>query len=151
MAKKFTERKPVSARGIVPSAIDEPPRAMRIDDFPDLEGEREHIKSALTSAVKPLLEDYELESNLEPASHVMQASAPPAIVPAVHITPEKKMISTPIDSGLRKILFELRSDFEISIAFTVETALREYFAGRPTSSIADDLKGRGGRLRRHQK
>ena len=151
MAKKFTEHKPVSARAIVPSVIDEAPRAMRIEDFPDVENEREHITTALTSAVKPRLDDSNLDVNPDIRSTTVATNRLQAAVPITPALPEKKMISTPIDSGLRKILFELRADYEISIAFTVETALREYFASRPTSSIAEDLKGRGGRLRRHQK
>jgi len=111
---------------------------MRLADFAEDAGRREHIDDALASAVA-------------------QRSAPPAIEPTSAPEPPMqpkpamrptKMIATPIDSTLRKMIRSLRNEHDVSEAFTIETALREYFSDRPLEEIAADLRHRGGRLRR---
>jgi len=131
--KKLTERVSVSAREAVP--LRDAPAAkvgMRLGDFDGEAERREHIDQALASTVASV-----------PAS---VASIPPERGrPAMRPT---KMIATPIDATLRKILRDLRNEHEVSEAFILETALREYFGTRPLDEIAADLRRRGGRLRR---
>lgn len=102
---------------------------MRLDDFGDDSGRREHLDEAL-------------------ASTVGQRPALPASPTAPSPSRTTKMIATPIDATLRKMIRDLRGEHEVSEAFTLETALRDYFGDRPLDEIAADLRRRGGRLRR---
>jgi len=71
-------------------------------------------------------------------------SAPPTPAPPR----VREMLSTPIDASLRQTLRKLRYEFKVAEAFTVETALREFFGVRRIEDVVADLQGRGGRLRR---
>jgi len=130
--KKLNERSPVSARVAVPAPA-APTVGMRLDDFPDEADRREHVDEALTSAI----------------GQRPTPPSPPSLVAATksRLRPTK-MIATPIDASLRKMIRDLRGDHEVSEAFTLETALREYFGDRSLDEIAADLRRRGGRLRR---
>jgi len=129
MKKTLKEVAPQSARAAVPGA------SMRVDDFKVENDRLEHLNLSLA----PTLAERSLRSL--PASQPLKATS----VPQTRVT---KMISTPIDVTLRKMLRDLRNDHEISEGFTVETALREYFRGRSPVEIATDLRERGGCLRR---
>jgi hypothetical protein len=104
------------------------------------------------------LDDFAVESRplnrLDPLNEALASTLverPPLPIQIPHQAPAvraTKMIATPIDAGLRKRLRELRNDYEISEAFIIETALQEYFDGRPLAEIAAELRERGGRLRR---
>jgi hypothetical protein len=102
---------------------------MRLDDFNDDGDRREHVDEALASTV----------------GQRAVVPSPPSPSPPARTT---KMIATPIDAKLRKVIRDLRSEHEVSEAFTLETALREYFRDRSLDDIAADLRRRGGRLRR---
>lgn len=112
---------------------------MRLADFADDGARREHVDEALTSAVAQRSAAPTMVSTSAPEPPPMQMK--PAMRPT-------KMIATPIDVSLRKMIRDLRSDHDVSEAFTLETALREYFSDRPVEEIAADLRRRGGRLRR---
>ena len=135
--KKLNERPPVSAREAVPPPP-APSGGMRLADFAEDAGRREHIDDALASAVA--------QRSAPPAIEPTSAPEPP-IQPKPAMRPTK-MIATPIDSTLRKTIRSLRNEHDVSEAFTIETALREYFSDRPLEEIAADLRHRGGRLRR---
>jgi hypothetical protein len=99
------------------------------------------------------LDDFKVES--ERLEHLNESLAPtiaerpvPPMIPQALPVRNTKMIATPIDAVLRKKLRELRNEHEISEAFIIETALQEYFRGRPLVEIAVELRERGGRLRR---
>ncbi len=124
--KKLSERAPISARAAVPTP---PNSAMRLEDFDDDSPRREHVDEALASTV---------------GQRIVSPSTPTPSPPAR----TTKMIATPIDAKLRKVIRDLRSEHEVSEAFTLETALREYFRDRSLDDIAADLRRRGGRLRR---
>lgn len=102
---------------------------MRLEDFDDDSARREHVDEALASTVG------------------QRAVSPPTPTPSPP-TRTTKMIATPIDAKLRKVIRDLRSEHEVSEAFTLETALQEYFRDRSLDDIAADLRRRGGRLRR---
>lgn len=125
--KKLSERTPVSARAAVPTPL--ATGGMRLDDFDDDSSRREHVDEALASTV----------------GQRVVSDSPPSPSPPARTT---KMIATPIDAKLRKVIRDLRSEHEVSEAFTLETALREYFRDRSLDDIAADLRRRGGRLRR---
>jgi len=129
--KKLNERTPISARAAVPT-LPVASGGMRLDDFGDDDGtRREHVDEALASTVG--------QRSVLPASPT--APSPPP-------SRTTKMIATPIDARLRKMIRDLRGEHEVSEAFTLETALRDYFGDRPLDEIAADLRRRGGRLRR---
>ncbi len=104
---------------------------MRLDDFGDDGVRRQHVDEALASTVG--------QRSILPASPTAPSPSP---------TRTTKMIATPIDATLRKMIRDLRGEHEVSEAFTLETALRDYFGDRPLDEIAADLRRRGGRLRR---
>ncbi len=130
--KKLNERSPVSARAAVPPSA-APTAGMRLDDFSNEGDRREHVDEALTSTIG--------QRSALPSAPSLAESTKSRLRPT-------KMIATPIDASLRKMIRDLRGDHEVSEAFTLETALREYFGDRSLEDIAADLRRRGGRLRR---
>jgi hypothetical protein len=112
---------------------------MSLDDLPGNE-RSQIVEESLERAVLPQTKEEEPARKIEPAP--MAAPVP------VRASPTTKMIATPIESQLRQRVRDLRGQFEISESFVVETALRAFFADRPLSDVAADLRARGGRLRR---
>ncbi len=105
---------------------------MSLDDIPGND-RSQIVEKSLERAVLPQAKEEEPRPTVE------------TLAPA---KPATKMIATPIDAQLRQRVRDLRGQFEISEAFVVETALRTFFADRPLSDVAADLRARGGRLRR---
>lgn len=140
MKKQLQEVTPRSARMVAP-----PPSAitgvvMSLDDLPGNE-RSQIVEESLERAVLHRAKEE------EPARTIELAPAAAAPIPP-SAKPTTKMIATPIESQLRQRLRDLRGQFEISESFVVETALRTFFADRPLSDVAADLRARGGRLRR---
>lgn len=127
MKKKFEPVVPQSAREAVPSVG----TGMHLDDFAVSNPRVDHLEESLAPTI----------AELKPVIPT---------TPSPHNAPTRttKMIATPIEAGLRKMLRELRNEYEVSEAFTIETALRAYFGDRPLAEIAAELRERGGRLRR---
>jgi hypothetical protein len=139
MKKQLQEVTPRSARTAAPPT---PPAAgafMTLEDLP----ENERSQLVAESLERTLLPQAKEE---EAPPSVYSAPAPtPVLLPE---QPKNKMIATPIDAALRQRVRDLRGQFEISESFVIETALRTFFADRPLSDVAADLRARGGCLRR---
>lgn len=132
MKKQLQEVAPRSARTAAPAAPASPGAVMSLDDLP-ANARSQTVEESLERALLPQVKEEESRENVEPP---------------VSAKPATKMIATPIDAQLRQRVRELRGQFEISEAFVIETALRTFFADRPLSDVAADLRARGGRLRR---
>jgi len=139
MKKQLQEVTPRSARTVAPPPPTTTGAVMSLDDLPGNE-RSQIVAESLERAVLPQAKEEETARNIEPA--------PGAVPVPVQATPATKMIATPIESQLRQRVRDLRGQFEISESFVVETALRTFFADRPLSEVAADLRARGGRLRR---
>jgi len=87
-----------------------------------------------------------LEASYQDREKKVAPSPPPPA--AIQKDPAREMLSTPIASALRQMLRDLKFYKNISQAFTVETALKDFFANRTMDEVAADLRSRGGRLRR---
>ncbi len=142
MKKQLQEVTPRSARTVAPPPPAITGAVMSLDDLPGNE-RSQIVAESLERAVLPQAKEEETARNIEPAP-----AAAPFPVRATPATPATKMIATPIESQLRQRVRDLRGQFEISESFVVETALRTFFADRPLSDVAADLRARGGRLRR---
>ena len=142
MKKQLQEVTPRSARTVAPPPPAITGAVMSLDDLPGNE-RSQIVAESLERAVLPQAKEEETARNIEPAP-----AAAPFPVRATPATPVTKMIATPIESQLRQRVRDLRGQFEISESFVVETALRTFFADRPLSDVAADLRARGGRLRR---
>ena len=142
MKKQLQEVTPRSARTVAPPPPTTTGAVMSLDDLPGNE-RSQIVAESLERAVLPQGKEEGPARNIEPARAA--ASVPVQATPAA---PATKMIATPIESQLRQRVRDLRGQFEISESFVVETALRTFFADRPISEVAADLRARGGRLRR---
>ena len=142
MKKQLQEVTPRSARTVAPPPPAITGAVMSLDDLPGNE-RSQIVAESLERAVLPQAKEEETARNIEPAP-----AAAPVPVQATPAAPATKMIATPIESQLRQRVRDLRGQFEISESFVVETALRTFFADRPLSEVAADLRARGGRLRR---
>ncbi len=139
MKKQLQEVTPRSARIVAPPPPATTGAVMALDDLPGNE-RSQIVAESLERAVLPQAKEE------GPAEYVeITPAAPPVPLPP---RPATKMIATPIESQLRQRVRDLRGQFEISESFVVETALRAFFAERPLSDVAADLRARGGRLRR---
>ncbi len=145
MKKRLQEVTSRSARTLAPPPPAITGAVMSLDDLP--KNERSQIVAeSLERAVLPPAKEEETARNIEPA--LAAAPVPVQATPGMPPRPATKMIATPIESQLRQRVRDLRGQFEISESFVVETALRTFFADRPLSEVAADLRARGGRLRR---
>lgn len=139
MKKQLQEVIPRSARTVAPLAPATTGAVMSLDDLPG-NARSQIVEESLERAVLPQAKEEEPARSIE-----LAPTATPVPLPARTAT---KMIATPIESQLRQRVRDLRGQFEISESFVVETALRTFFADRPLSDVAADLRARGGRLRR---
>jgi hypothetical protein len=141
MKKQLQEVSPRSARAVAPAPPAITGAVMSLDDLPGNE-RSQIVAESLERAVLPQPKEEGAARNIEPTP------APAPVPVPVQASPATKMIATPIESQLRQRVRDLRGQFEISESFVVETALRTFFADRPLSEVAADLRARGGRLRR---
>ena len=166
MKKTYTEAKPRSAKDAAPAGTPpaiQPGATMTLDELPDdhrtqnLGESLERIDrndtgaasgSAGTVGTQPRNEPVTTAPPGPPISKEPIPSAPATPVPPVKLA--LKMISTPIDAEVRRRVRELRLSHDISEAFVLETALRDFFRDREIEEIAMDLRARGGRLRRNR-
>jgi hypothetical protein len=171
MKKTFTETAPRSAAVEAPlgSAPLLTGQTMTLDELPadhraqTIESSLERIDlnpapapAPASPTPAPAIVPAEMSAPVDQATSAGAAKSPPPQIPIEQPPapePKKatvKMISTPIDAELRLRVRELRSVHEISEAFVLESALRDFFANRDLSDVAADLRARGGRLRRNR-
>ena len=167
MKKTFTEAAPRSAAVEAPLGSAPLPtgQTMTLDELPadhraqTIESSLERIDlnpAPAPPTQAPAIVPAETTPPVDQATSGGAAQSPPTQIPiAQPPAPEPKkatvkMISTPIDAELRLRVRELRSVHEISEAFVLESALRDFFGDRDLTEVAADLRARGGRLRRNR-
>jgi hypothetical protein len=169
MKKTFTETAPRSAAVEAPLGSAPLPTGltMTLDELPadhraqTIESSLERIDlnpapAPAPPTPAPAIVPAETTTPVDQATSGGTAPSPPTQIPIEQPpapVPKKatvKMISTPIDTELRLRVRELRSVHEISEAFVLESALRDFFGDRDLTDVAADLRARGGRLRRNR-
>lgn len=167
MKKTFTEAKPRSATDAAPAGtppLGQPGATMTLDELPDdlrtqnIENSLERIDQGnpVVAAAAPgataTTGAQTQPASIAPPKPVVRAEPASSVIatPAAQAKPALKMISTPIDAEVRRRVRELRLSHDISEAFVLETALRDFFGDRENEDIAMDLRARGGRLRRNR-